>query len=156
MATSVFEPDMRGLVRSCPQCGRRNRLLYERLGSVFRCTQCHTGLLPPSEPFPIGSSAAFEAFIGRSALPVLVDFWAPWCGPCKMVAPEVAKVASNGAGHWLVAQVNTEDLPEVASRFNIRAIPTLAVFRGGQEVVRQSGVMPASSIEQLLRQASPT
>ncbi len=156
MASSLFEPDTRGLVRSCPKCGRRNRLLYERLGNVFRCTECHTELLPPGEPLEIGSAAAFNAFIGRSALPVLVDFWAPWCGPCKMVAPEVAKVASSGAGHWLVAKVNTEDLPEVASRLNIRAIPTLAVFRGGQEVVRQPGVMPASSIEQLLRQATQT
>lgn len=150
---SAFEPDPRGLVRSCPQCGRRNRLLYERLGHTFRCSQCHTELPLPSEPIDARSPTEFEALIGQSALPVLVDFWAPWCAPCKMVAPEVAKVAANGAGRWLVSKVNTEDLPEMAARFGIRAIPTLAVFRGGRELARQSGVMPAPSIQQFLQQA---
>jgi thioredoxin 2 len=149
--STTFETDARGLVRSCPQCGRRNRLLYERLGSVFRCSQCHNELPPPSEPLEATSGADFDALISRSALPVLVDFWAPWCGPCKMAEPEVAKVAASGSGRWIVAKVNTEDLPELASRFNIGAIPTMAVFRGGRELARHSGVMPAASIEQFLQ-----
>jgi len=150
---SAFEPDARGLVRACPQCGRRNRLLYERLGHKFRCSQCHTELQPPAEPIEARSPSEFEALIGQSALPVLVDFWAPWCGPCMMVAPEVAKVATDGAGRWLVTKVNTEDLPEMSTRFGIRAIPTLAVFRAGRELARHSGVMPAQSIKQFLQQA---
>jgi thioredoxin 2 len=107
----------------------------------------------PVEPIDVRTSSEFEALIGKSALPVLVDFWAPWCGPCKMAAPEVSKVATSGAGRWLVAKANTDELPEMATRFGIRAIPTLAVFHGGRELVRHSGVMPAPSIEQLLRQA---
>jgi thioredoxin 2 len=149
----VFELDARGVVRSCPQCGRRNRLLYERLGNVFRCSQCHNELSPPDEPLEVRTEAEFEAVIGQSALPILVDFWAPWCGPCKMVAPEVAKAAASGSGRWIVAKVNTEDLPELASRFDIRAIPTMAVFRGGRELARHSGVMPAASIEQFLQRS---
>ena len=149
----AFEPDPRGLVRTCPQCGRRNRLLYERLDRTFRCSQCHNELAPPSEPIDARSPTEFEALIGQSALPVLVDFWAPWCGPCKMIAPEVAKVATHGAGRWLVIKVDTEDLPEIAKRFAINAIPTMGVFRGGRELARQSGVMPAASIQRFLEQA---
>ena len=148
-----FEVDERGLVRACPQCGRRNRLLYERLGQKFRCSQCHTELQQPAEPIDVHASAQFETLISKSALPALVDFWAPWCAPCKMIAPEVAKVSARGAGRWIVIKVNTEDLPEVSARFGIRAIPTLAAFRGGRELARHSGVMPAQSIEQFLQQA---
>ncbi|HEY5954811.1 MAG TPA: thioredoxin [Terrimicrobiaceae bacterium] len=155
MTTALhFEPDERGLVRACPQCGRRNRLLYERLGRNFRCGQCHTELLQPAEPIDARDVPNFDAIIGKSALPVLVDFWAAWCGPCKMLAPEVAKVATHGAGRWIVIKVDTEEVPELASRFGIRAIPTLAVFRDGRELQRHSGVIPAHSIEQLLQQAS--
>lgn len=155
MATTsaAFEPDARGLVRACPQCGQRNRLLYERLDHTFRCSRCHAELQAPSEPIEARNSTEFEALTGQAALPVLVDFWAPWCGPCKMVAPEVAKVAANNAARCLVIKVNTEDLPEIAARFGIRAIPTLALLRGGRELARESGVMPSSSIEQFLRQA---
>jgi thioredoxin 2 len=149
----IFEPDERGLIRSCPQCGRRNRLVYERLGRNFRCSRCHTELQLPAEPIEAYKLSQFETLVDKSALPVLVDFWAPWCGPCKMVAPEVSKVAARGAGRWVVVKVNTEELPELATRFGIRAIPTLALFRGGRELARHSGVIPAQSIEQFLQQA---
>lgn len=89
---------------------------------------------------------------GRSALPVLVDFWAPWCGPCKMLAPELAKIAAEGAGRWLVAKVNTEELPGLAQRFRFSGIPTLALFKGGRETARQSGAMPAKMILQFIQQ----
>jgi thiol-disulfide isomerase/thioredoxin len=106
----TIEPDDRGIVRACPQCGQRNRLIYERLGSVFRCSKCRTEIPPPAEPVEVPGAAKFDSLIARSALPVLVDVWAPWCGHCKMVAPELAKVAADGAGRWLVAKVNTDEL----------------------------------------------
>jgi len=146
------ELDDRGLVLPCPQCGKRNRIAYEGLGRIFRCGNCHTELRPPSEPVAVKTEVVFSALTSRCALPVLVDFWAEWCGPCKMVAPELAKVAADGAGQWLVAKVNTEELPHLAQRFRISGIPTLVLFQAGREVARQSGAMPAAAIRQFIRQ----
>ena len=150
---NTIETDDRGLVRACPQCGQRNRLIYERLGSIFRCSKCHTKIDPPTEPVEVRAVAKFDSLIARSALPVLVDFWAPWCGPCKMVAPELAKVAADGAGRWLVAKVNTDELPDLGARFGIRSIPTLVLFKAGREASRQSGALPAPAILQFLQQS---
>ncbi len=153
---TTIEPDERGLIRACPHCGQRNRLIYERLGSIFRCSKCQTEIPPPTEPVEISGMPNFDSLIARSALPVLVDFWAPWCGPCKMMAPELVKVAADGSGRWLVAKVNTDELPDVGARFGIRAIPTLILFKAGREAARQSGALPAPAILQFLQQSLPT
>ncbi len=127
---------------------------YERLGQSFRCGQCHHELPPAGEPVEMAAEAAFDALIGRSDLPVLVDFWAPWCGPCKMVAPELAKIASEGAGRWVIAKVDTEELPSLAQRFGVTAIPTLVLFKAGREVARQAGALSAPAIRQFIQQAA--
>jgi thioredoxin 2 len=150
-----IEPDERGLLMTCPKCGQRNRLRYEGLGQIFRCGKCQTELAPPAEPIELRSDKIFDALTAHSPLPVLVDFWAPWCGPCKMAAPEFAKVAREGAGRWIVAKVNTEELPALARRFRISAIPTMALMRNGFEVARQEGAMPAARIRQFIEQAEP-
>jgi thioredoxin 2 len=147
-----FTLDETGLVLPCPQCGKRNRMAFDRLGQIFRCGNCHTELRPPGEPITVTSEAGFAVLTGRSALPVLVDFWAPWCGPCKMVAPELVKVAADGVGRFIVAKVNTEELPGLAQRFQIAAIPTLALFQAGREVARKSGALPAAAIRQFIQQ----
>jgi thioredoxin 2 len=153
---NTIEPDERGLIRACLHCGQRSRLIYERLGSVFRCAKCSTEIPLPTEPVEVPGVSEFDSLIARSALPVLVDFWAPWCGPCKIVAPELAKVAATGAGRWLVAKVNTEALPDLGARFGVRAIPTLILFKDGREAARQSGALPAPAILQFLQQSLST
>ena len=145
--------DARGVVLSCPGCGRSNRITFPTLTRTVRCPHCRTTLPAPSTPLEIDSTATFDAAVASSALPLIVDFWAPWCGPCRAVAPELERVARNQAGQYLVVKVNTDALEDVAARFRIQSIPTLAVIAGGREIARTSGVRPAEDIETFARQA---
>jgi thioredoxin 2 len=126
--TTAIRLDDRGVIVTCPHCGQDNRLAYERLNLEPRCARCATTLEFPNQPIDVDHEELFEAVISRSSLPVLVDFWAPWCGPCKMVTPEVATVARQGAGRWLVAKVNTEELHAAAARHAVQSIPLFVVF----------------------------
>jgi thioredoxin 2 len=150
LAVNTIEADDRGIMVKCPNCGQRNRLKYEALKQVFRCGKCQTELRSPVDPVKIKSDLAFDALTTRSTLPILVDFWAPWCGPCKMVAPEIAKVAAESAGKLIVAKVNTEEVPSLGQRFRITAIPTMMFFKNGLEVARQAGAMPAPGIRKFM------
>ena len=111
-------------------------------------------LAPPDVPFEAPSSAAFDAAANTSAIPLIVDFWAAWCGPCRMVAPELEKVARAHAGEWLVVKVDTDQLTDIAARYKIRSLPTLAVIHGGRELARVAGVRPASEIERFVAGAT--
>jgi thioredoxin 2 len=151
---STLKADDRGVIASCPSCGKGNRLLYDRLGLGAQCGSCHAALGALSKPVVAPSLAVFDTLVKLSRLPVLVDFWAEWCGPCRMVAPEIKKVAERQAGQLLVVKVDTEALPDLAARLGIMSIPTLAVFVRGREAARTSGAMPASQIEALVQQAT--
>ena len=143
--------DDKGVVVACAQCGRKNRLPYGRLNEVGTCGQCRADLPPISAPLDIGGEGQFDRLVAASPLPVVVDFWAPWCGPCRQVAPELEKVARARAGEWLVVKVNTEALPGLGARFGVQSIPTMAVFVGGKEAGRTMGAQPAAAIEAFVR-----
>ncbi len=151
MSSSV--PDDRGVVTTCSHCAQKVRTAYERLGETVRCPRCKQEIPPPGEPIELDTAERFDALTMRSPLPVVVDFWAPWCGPCHMVAPEIRKVAVSSAGRWVVAKVNTEALPDLAARLGVQSIPMMAVFSGGRERSRTVGARPAAGIELFVRQA---
>ena len=148
---SDLQLDERGFIMGCPSCGQRNRVAFST--KEARCGRCKSALPPPSQPIEVPNAQAFDALVRDGRQPVVVDFWAPWCGPCRMVAPELARVAASNAGRFVVVKVNTDALPELGERFRIQSIPTMAVFAGGQEVARTSGAMPAAQIESFVNGA---
>jgi thioredoxin 2 len=151
--TEELRLDDRGIIVTCDSCGQKNRLAYERLASSVRCGKCKQELHPPAAPMETASSSDFDRLTSRASIPIVVDFWAPWCGPCRMVAPELAKVAERNRGRLLVVKVNTDVLDDLGNRFGIQSIPTLAVFAHGREVARTAGVRPARDIEMFVNQA---
>jgi thioredoxin 2 len=144
---SDLQLDSRGVIAPCPSCGQKNRRAFERLDAESRCGKCQSALPAPGSPIEAPDAASFDAAVAASNLPIVVDFWAPWCGPCHMVAPELEKVARNAAGRYLVLKVNTDEVPDLGDRFGIRSIPTMTVMSGGREVGRTSGARPAADIE---------
>ena len=147
MSTEHLHADEKGIHLACPECQQANRIPFARLHLKGKCGSCKAALPLPALPVEIDSPATFAALVRGASLPLLIDFWAPWCGPCLMVAPEVTKLAGLAAGELIVAKVNTEAQPVIAGNMGIRSIPTFAVFVTGREVERTSG---GSSATQLL------
>ncbi len=128
----------------CPNCQITNRIASEHLTSEPNCGSCHQPLFNASS-FNL-DEASFDKHVSRNETPVLVDFWAPWCGPCHQMAPAFEHAASQLEPDFRLAKVDTQAVPSLAERFNIRSIPTLALFQGGREVARQTGAMSAPDI----------
>jgi thioredoxin 2 len=138
--------DARGVIVTCASCGQGNRLPFGALTKSIRCGSCKNLLGPAATPVEAPDAATFHAAARDSALPLIVDFWAPWCGPCRMVAPELERVAQAAAGRYLVVKVNTDDLQEIGQEFRIRSIPTLAIVFRGDELARIAGARSAAEI----------
>ena len=136
---------------ACPHCQSLVRVPAARAGEHPKCPRCKARLLS-GETVPLDASS-FAAHVERATLPVLVDFWAPWCGPCRMMAPVLDRTAVGRATQLRVAKVNTDEQPQLAGRFGIRSIPTLILFREGRELARQAGALDATSLSQWLDRA---
>ena len=141
------------IVRNCPACGKPNRIPAKHIADAGRCGACKAPLQAMAEPIEVTPSE-FDEIVRDSKVPVLIDFWAAWCGPCKMAAPNVAQTARDMAGRAVVLKVDTERFPELAARYGVQGIPNFAVFVRGKLQFQQAGLVDANTMKSWLASAA--
>jgi thioredoxin 2 len=141
-----------GIVRTCAACGAKNRTPLRHLADTGKCGNCKAPIPPLSEPLD-ANTALFDQIVNSVDVPVLVDFWADWCAPCRMAAPHVKKLAAEMAGKALVLKVDSDQNRELASRYEVRGIPNFVVLKNGHVVSQQAGLVPAAEMKRWLETA---
>jgi thioredoxin 2 len=140
------------MTRNCPACGRENRIPARHLADTGRCGACKSPLPPLSEPLDVDDKS-FAQVVAEAKVPILTDFWAEWCGPCRMAAPEVRELAREMAGKALVLKVDTEKHPQTAARFGVQSIPNFVVLHEGRVVLQRAGLAPRAEMRRWLETA---
>jgi thioredoxin 2 len=141
------------MIRTCKSCGQQNRIPAKHLAQTGRCGKCQTELPPDGEPLEVGDSE-FREIVAQASVPILVDFWAEWCPPCRMAGPHVRKVAQAMAGKALVLKVNSDHSPGLAREFDVSGIPNFVVLKAGKVVSQQAGLVDHRTMQRWLEQAA--